>query len=198
MAFGEVRAPVRWGVGVGQGAGVGDPVGDLPAVVGPMGRVVGQTLAQAQLGVDLAGDGVGAGQCRARELPALGRGGAPGGEGAADGGRRGGARGGGVGGSLALVVLAGRVPPGEGAAQLGLAGEGGDQMPGCGRERGPAGLRVPHLRADPGELGSEFGAGEDPYLRRQPAGREDFDFDDDREMSRRLPRLAALFLGARP
>ncbi|MFE5219338.1 MULTISPECIES: DUF4240 domain-containing protein [unclassified Streptomyces] len=27
---------------------------------------------------------------------------------------------------------------------------------------------------------------------------EDFDFDDDREMSRRLSRLAALFLGARP
>lgn len=27
---------------------------------------------------------------------------------------------------------------------------------------------------------------------------EDFDFDDDREMSRRLPRLAALFLGTSP
>lgn len=27
---------------------------------------------------------------------------------------------------------------------------------------------------------------------------EDFDFDDDKEMSHRLPRLAALFLAANP
>jgi hypothetical protein len=39
-------------------------------------------------------------------------------------------------------------------------------------------------------------AGQDPDAALEPDMGEDFDFDDADEMHRRLPRLAALYLGA--
>ncbi|MFE4682782.1 hypothetical protein ACFRNJ_18390 [Streptomyces sp. NPDC056721] len=78
VALGEVGDPVLRGVGVDQGVPVGDPVGYFTAVVGAVRGVVGQALAPPKFGVDLVGDGVGAGQGGARKVPALGRGGASG------------------------------------------------------------------------------------------------------------------------
>lgn len=87
VPLGGKRAPVLGRLGVDEGVPVGDPVGDLAAVAGAVWGVVGQALPEAEFGMDLAGDGVGAGERGPREVPVLVGGSAPRLQGAADRGQ---------------------------------------------------------------------------------------------------------------
>ncbi|MGW2101762.1 hypothetical protein ACWCPX_29500 [Streptomyces olivaceoviridis] len=87
VPLGEMRASVLGRLGVDEGVPVGDPVGDLAAVAGAVWGVVGQALPEAEFGMDLAEDGVGAGERGPRAVPPLVRGSAPRLQGAADRGQ---------------------------------------------------------------------------------------------------------------